>query len=232
MRVIVMGDIHGRSQWKRAAIAQEWDKFVFIGDYFDSFDISAEEQIKNFLEIVNFKKDSEEKGKEVVMLIGNHDAHYGLVPGRCSGYQTDRAIKINQVIHQHRDCLQMCHRHNDYVMTHAGLTKTWMKSCETKFQMDLDTKDVAHFVNQVYEFRPSLFSFNGWDSYGDDKEQGPLWVRPTSLRADRFGDFKQIVGHTGFPAVGMSGDIIFIDVLNSVDQCLVIENDEAKRLDF
>ena len=39
MKTILIGDIHGRSIWKRIVADEKPDRVVFIGDYFDSFDI-------------------------------------------------------------------------------------------------------------------------------------------------------------------------------------------------
>jgi metallophosphoesterase superfamily enzyme len=73
MKTIVLGDTHGRSNWKLAVHQDNPDRVIFIGDYFDSFNIKGEEQLNNFLDIIEYKKTS---GKEVIMLIGNHDHHY------------------------------------------------------------------------------------------------------------------------------------------------------------
>ena len=44
MRIIVIGDIHGRTIWKDI-VNQEFDLCVFLGDYVDSHDrISAKQQ--------------------------------------------------------------------------------------------------------------------------------------------------------------------------------------------
>ena len=39
MKTIVIGDTHGRSNWKLAIHQDKPDRVIFIGDYFDSFDI-------------------------------------------------------------------------------------------------------------------------------------------------------------------------------------------------
>ena len=77
MKTIMIGDIHGRDTWKQI-IAQEPDAYriVFLGDYFDSFDIKGVEQLHNFNEIIKFKQETHQ---DVIMLFGNHDYHY--MPG-------------------------------------------------------------------------------------------------------------------------------------------------------
>jgi predicted phosphodiesterase len=53
MKLIVISDVHGRAIWKEIVAQNEYvDKFILLGDYFDSFDIAANEQILNFQEII------------------------------------------------------------------------------------------------------------------------------------------------------------------------------------
>ena len=42
-KTIVLGDTHGRSQWKLITHQENADRVIFIGDYFDSYDLSAVE---------------------------------------------------------------------------------------------------------------------------------------------------------------------------------------------
>ena len=71
MKTIVVGDTHGRSHWKTISEQNNFDKIVFIGDYFDSRDksITSDIEIKNFKEILHFK---ENNFNEVTLLYGNH----------------------------------------------------------------------------------------------------------------------------------------------------------------
>ena len=54
MRTIILGDTHGRNVWKDIVFQEEADRVIFIGDYFDSFDIGPAEQMFNFKEIDGF----------------------------------------------------------------------------------------------------------------------------------------------------------------------------------
>lgn len=69
MKTLFLGDIHGRDIWKDIINKENPDKVIFIGDYFDSFNILWDIQLLNFLDIMEFKKNSE---KEVITLLGNH----------------------------------------------------------------------------------------------------------------------------------------------------------------
>ncbi len=47
-KTLVLGDTHGRSNWKLAIHQEQPDRVIFIGDYFDSVEFSDVEQIDNF----------------------------------------------------------------------------------------------------------------------------------------------------------------------------------------
>lgn len=72
MKIITIGSIHGRDSWKEI-VKQDFDKVIFIGDYFDSFDIPFKDQLQNFQAIIAFKKQNPDR---VVLLIGEHDYQY------------------------------------------------------------------------------------------------------------------------------------------------------------
>ena len=51
MKIIAIGDLHGRTLWKYIVSKVDFDVVVFIGDYFDTHEnISPVQQIKNFKE--------------------------------------------------------------------------------------------------------------------------------------------------------------------------------------
>lgn len=73
MQILIIGDVHGRTFWKKALnIIDEMDKVVFLGDYLDPYfyeGISIVEALSNFKEIIEFKHNYYDK---VILLIGNH----------------------------------------------------------------------------------------------------------------------------------------------------------------
>lgn len=208
MRIIVVGDIHGRNIWKDI-VNKEKGLFIFLGDYFDSFDIPLEEQIGNFQDILEFSKNN-----DCILLAGNHDYHY-LVPGESfSGFQFSGYATINWLLTTAN--LRIVARYKDFLFSHAGITNTWLKG--------RDLEDVNDF--NLKEFR-----FNGRNVYGDDVTQGPLWVRPASLNKDGLNTMDslstvrpiQIVGHTQQDAIDLDGPNIFCDTL-AVGEYLIIDD--------
>ncbi len=226
MKVIALGDTHGRSFWKLIVHTQAFDKVVFIGDYFDSFNIPAEEQIRNFREIVAYKEAHPDK---VVLLIGNHDYHYlpvaRSIDETYAGFQDRYAFQIGHLIQEHRDLLQVCYLWEDYLFSHAGVTQTWLDEVGYKGE------EIADFINELFRYKPQKFLFNGYDPYGDDVTQSPLWVRPRSLRKDAFHPetIRQVVGHTAMRTLDLKEDpFFFIDTLETSGEYLIIENGNVR----
>lgn len=222
MKIIALGDIHGRSIWKDIVNKEnDADKIIFIGDYFDtrSGGYSANRQIRNFKDILEFKKANMDK---VILLTGNHDFHY--IKGiheNYSGYQQNYAIDIGEVIHSalNEDILQMCYKHDNYIFTHAGVTKTWVEANE------IDLGNLEQSINDLFKYKPYQFCFTRGANYsntGDDVTQSPIWVRPESLNKDIIDNTICVVGHTSVTELTITERIILIDSLGTSKQYLSI----------
>ena len=237
MRTLVIGDIHGRSNWK-LAIYQEQpiDRVIFIGDYMDSFTISGVEQIDNFKQIIQYKENNPQV--EVVMLIGNHDHHYYPEIGYTgtSGYQSGVAPSITQVIDENRHHLQMAYGFGEYLFTHAGVSPVFMDQVFGKD--DWSKESVVVDLNELFRYKPKAFEFNGFDGHGDNTTQTPIWIRPRSLMSSNKKhekglkkDYIQVVGHTQMRRLDLTGSdkftggrYYFIDTMDTSGEYLVIED--------
>lgn len=216
MKVIALGDIHGKDIWKRIIDKEKPDKVVFVGDYFDSFDIGPEKQILNFQDIIQYKKDNPDS---VVTLLGNHDFHYLPVARETySGYQRFAAYQITPLIKEAVELgiLQICHLHGDFLFSHAGISKTW---CE-KWGIDLGI-DFVEQINDLVKYQGKQFRFQGTDIYGNDVTQSPIWIRPDALRADALEGFNHVVGHTRVDSIDLKfwdGNSTFLIQIDALDQ--------------
>jgi hypothetical protein len=210
-RTVILGDSHGRDTWKQIVeIEKDADRIVFLGDYFDSFNIPGVVQLQNFLDIVEFKKNSD---KEVVLLFGNHDYHY--MPGYSgigySGYQHGLAYQFRDAISKNLEHLQMAYLFEDVLCSHAGVSVEWLERSfgkpndESEHNWNVDTlegvKGVVELINEYFKHKPGIFEFNGWNPYGDNTYQTPIWIRPASLMKVNKGtklkeNVIQVVGHT------------------------------------
>jgi len=238
MKTIIIGDVHGRDQWKQI-VAQETDadKVIFLGDYFDSFDISAVEQMHNFKEIVEFKETS---GKQVIMLLGNHDHHYypGINDSSTSGYQTRMAFVIKQLVEENKQHFQMAYREGEFVFSHAGFSSEWLDDTVIGWTLD----NMIDKVNELLRYAPhaldyrsfKMFGTTEWagaGGYGNETYQGPMWIRPKALMDANKKTLRkkiiQVVGHTYQNEIDKEGKATggryyFVDVQETSQEYMII----------
>ena len=248
MKTIIIGDVHGRDQWKQI-VAQEKDAdtVIFLGDYFDSFDVSAVEQMHNFKEIVEFKETSftnagtEDQHKtRVIMLIGNHDYHYfpEINDSSTSGYQTRMAMVIKQLIGEKREHLQVAHRIGEFVFSHAGISSEWLDDTV----IDWTEENMVDKINELFKYTPlsldyrsfKMFSATEWSGasgYGNETYQGPMWIRPKALMSANKDTLRkkiiQVVGHTYQNEIDKEGKATggryyFVDVQETSQEYMII----------
>ena len=242
MKIIAIGDIHGRDYWKQiVAQEQDADKFIFVGDYFDSFTVKGIDQINNFLDIIEFKKTSK---ASVILLLGNHDYHYypGIDDSGTSGYQTLMAPSIKHVIGENQTYLQLAYQIDEFVFSHAGFSSEWLDDTI----IDWDINSLAATVNDLFRFQPYKIDYRSYkyygkdntkgvlaSGYGDEPFQGPIWIRPKSLMNANKKTLRkhiiQVVGHTpqdqiDIKGASTGGRYYFIDTLEyGQNQYLIIE---------
>lgn len=236
MKTIILGDTHGRGIWQLIVQKENPDRVIFIGDYFDSFNIPYLDQMYNFKQITNYARTS---GKEVILLTGNHDVHYQRwainAYENYSGYQNKHALEICQELELNEDIMQMAYKMDNFLFTHAGVTKTWLELMEIE-----NDENMVDIINDYAKYKPNLFAFGaigrgGWvDPYGDNVWQNPTWIRPRSLMKDSKDlGYIQVVGHTTQNCIDIKGKstggkYYFIDTLDTSGEYLIIEDGEVK----
>ncbi|MDR2491813.1 MAG: metallophosphoesterase [Spirochaetaceae bacterium] len=182
---IAIGDIHGRAFWKEH-IGENYTEYYILGDYFDSYDIPFVVQLDNYYQIVEAAR----QDSRIKLCMGNHDYHYFLKDPaeQYSGFQRGHAKEIYDALVKNIELLKIVYIANKNILiSHAGVSNTFMK--DNSFE-NIDE------VNAAFVTQPELFRFNGWEPYGDEVQQGPLWIRPRSLLKDAYSGYSQIVGHT------------------------------------
>jgi len=205
LKNIVIGDIHGRSDWKKY-IKEEFDNFYFVGDYFDSRDgFSIIDQITNFREICKVVR----KDSRFHLCLGNHCHQYlrGLEPDyylSCSGAQFSARFDIQEVLEANMDLIKIVYQIDDTLISHAGISNSFMKVLNLTNPLDIN--------NRFNEYRTSV-GWNGYDpkGYGNNKDNSCLWIRPEALLSDKLTGYKQIVGHTHFDIITTIDGITFTD---------------------
>ncbi|MDR0629138.1 MAG: metallophosphoesterase [Treponema sp.] len=183
---LVIGDIHGRDFWKRY-IHEDFTECYFVGDYFDSYDLSFTRQYRNFKEICQRAR----KDKRIKLCLGNHEYHYLDVGQQYSGYQEEHFYHIYQILEQNMDLLQVVYVTRDkYIISHAGVSTWFMK------RMKKAGYNAVEDINRAFAEDRHILHFNGLNPFGDDITQSPIWIRPDSLEQQPLAGYSQIVGHT------------------------------------
>ena len=240
MKTVVIADVHGRDMWKQI-VAQEndADRFVFLGDYFDSFDISGVEQMHNFKEIVELKETS---NKEVIMLIGNHDYHYfpEIGDSSTSGYQTRLAPSTKQLVDENRQHLQVAYRMGQFVFSHAGISSEWLDDFIPSWTLNT----MVDQINDTFKYTPTNLCYRsykitdidngiviGSGGFGNETYQGPMWIRPKALMEANKKTLRkkiiQVVGHTYQNEIDKEGKATggryyFVDVQETSQEYMII----------
>lgn len=213
MKTVIIGDTHGTNVWKEIVKKENADRVIFIGDYFDSFDIGAAEQMHNFKEIIEYKETSftndgtdDQHKTQVIMLIGNHDFHYYPGGESYSGYQHGAAPEIRRLLQENEHHMQMCYQMDNILCTHAGIGYDFLVH-QNKYE---EGTSIPDFINELWKYTPNRFRFYGIDQYGDSKTQTPIWIRPSSLMSGNRDTFLkekyiQVVGHTQVRKIDIEG---------------------------
>jgi hypothetical protein len=201
MKYVIIGDIHGRTNWKQIVEKEkDADKFIFLGDYFDPYDwtLTLDDLVNNFNDIVKFKLDNPDK---IILLIGNHDlAAFDTNANKCryinGTYEQIAPIFYNGI---KENIFQLCYFiNNNIVCSHAGFSKTWLDDAGLSFDEFSLNKDFKEQVENKTVISTYDFIYNKvrQDMSGDNIWQSPLWIRPRSLFQDSLDNVIQVVGHT------------------------------------
>ncbi|MDR1363620.1 MAG: metallophosphoesterase, partial [Spirochaetaceae bacterium] len=187
---IAIGDIHGRPYWKNY-LDKDFTEFYILGDYFDGYTTSFAQEYENFKEICEAAR----KDSRLRLCLGNHDYHYlsGIPPQRYSRFQDKHYQAINEILELNIALMKTVYVTNDdYIISHAGLSNTFFEKMRSAGVKNIDG------INEAFNRNRGILTFNGFDIYGDDPSQSPIWIRPKSLVADPVPGLNQIAGHTQF----------------------------------
>ena len=184
MKIAVISDIHQSVYWRKIIEQVDgFDKIIFLGDEFDTWRNKWPAQMDNAHHIITFKKTNMEK---VDLCWSNHAISYYL-DEQCSGYQREHAMDIIDFYRANSELYNVVYRYDDWIFSHAGVSAKWMKNC--------GITDVNE-INGLFRERPGFFTWVGPDPYGNNSNEGPLWIRPPALVNNWVKDYNQIAGHT------------------------------------
>jgi hypothetical protein len=137
----------------------------------------------NLGHIISFKRKNPEKVK---LLFGNHDTSYYL-DERCSGFQPDHEFDIFDLININKHLFDVVYIEKNYIFSHAGVSSVWMKCAGIKSPEE---------INQLFLERPNFFRWVGPNGYGNNVNEGPLWIRIPALQQSAVNGYNQVFGHS------------------------------------
>lgn len=197
MKILVLGDIHGRDCWKRIVKGENADLVIFLGDYVASpsdMDVPSDIQIDNLMDILKYRERNMDR---VILLRGNHDMqHLNYAWASCSRYDRTVAKCMEAIEERFLKLTQWVFVWEDNIFSHAGVSKKWWDS----LKLGSETKDNILKINELeptelFGFTPDRLS----DYYGNSETQPCTWIRPYSLIRSHVEGWNQVVGHTRLP---------------------------------
>lgn len=192
MKILVLGDIHGRRIWKDIIEKENPDKVIFLGDYVSTYEgIDSDQQIEELYAILDYKENNTDK---VILLRGNHDMqHLGYYWAECSGLDQRvlQYMSTDDVKGWYLSLTQWVYIDEELktIFSHAGVSSIWMeKVAGIENVSEINTLEPS----EKFGFWPNRLS----DYCGESPTQPPTWIRPYALATCNVLGYDQVVGHT------------------------------------
>lgn len=234
MKIITVGDIHGRTNWKKVP---DGDIQVFIGDYTDSFNVKDLDILENLKEIIEYKKTNPDG---VILLWGNHDVQYALQPPGsnnrhyASGYRSMMHWDLYPLFRDNFDLFQVAYQYDNYLWTHAGVHKGWhINRFLSETGHDPEMCPLADKLNMMLLNKDSCLFDVGHIRGGFLPVGGPLWLHKFPARKYLEG-YHQIIGHTVTKSIHTETlneftSVTFVDVLDKKDSFYAINIQDMEK---
>lgn len=201
IKVLSIGDVHGFDTWKNFGDIQnlldnpkskvyDFDYYVFVGDYVDSFTKTNMEILHNLKDIIKFKKNHKDR---VILLWGNHDIQYltSFSEHGCSGFRSEAYFDLHELFRKNRKLFQLAFQIDNYIWTHAGIHRGWYE-----YQFPYKSKNIADDLNAAFEENNNSIFNVGYMRGGRNDVGGPLWADMRETSSKPLKGYHQIVGHT------------------------------------
>lgn len=218
IQLLLVPDVHGRDFWREPVKENLDKKIVFMGDYVDPFpdeNIPADKVVSTLLEIIDLAHDNE----NVTLLLGNHDAGYGVDPEICQCRRDWRRYgTISEILRENIDLFDVAYEttinKKRFLITHAGVHyDSWIKY--NTFIFPKGFRVSAKNLNAMfhsdepeirkgfkYALRDMSHYRGGYESYGS-----LLWADLREFaRSKEYNKRKtiQVVAHTRLKGIGIN----------------------------
>ena len=235
-KLLIIPDVHGRSFW-RSAVEKEKTKTIFLGDYVDPYSwegFTRADAIKALEDVIELKK---ERGDDIVLLLGNHDYQYLEDGATSSRYDYEGAPKIKKLLIDNLELFDLAHLEENYLFSHSGITKPWVKFSNRILGDDPDIKEIPGILNDLLHknkeklesillsisyYRGGFRGEHGSIIWGDVREIGS---DPESML---YPEVYQIFGHTQ-----LEKDPIIKEKYACLDcrKAFILENGKIKEME-
>lgn len=227
MRVGAIGDLHGRDCWKEFVLRDDIDKWIFLGDYVDSFDVNNKQMIDNLLDVIQFKKDFPDK---VILLLGNHCNQYLYLSDqrmRCSGFRSEISHDLHDIYRENKKLFINAYQYKDTIFTHAGIQHDWFINKFKGDELQIDYTIAEQLNNPLDRAQDDALYQVGALRGGMRHDVGGIfWCDKNELKKPLEG-FTQVVGHTHVNEptkyTWKNSDVWFCDCLGSKKEFLTLE---------
>lgn len=217
-----IGDTHGLNiiPLITKLLTTENEKVVLIGDYFDSFMFSIEQQITVFKDLIKLKKLFP---NDLTILLGNHDVHYFDNTVKCSGFNKKIKFQIQEIIINNFNLFNVTYKipNKNVLVSHSGITiglleklnVNFFKNKNYRFYSIIQNYNLSEKINFIWEYEPNHRNIFYQDVRLGHKYSGLIWCRVKTLLENNPKEIEtQIVGHT-HSKYKFNQNIHFIDCL-------------------
>ena len=190
---------------KETVKSENVEQIVFVGDYLDQWncDMNGQLYINELKLLLDFKTDMNNKGIDVIFLVGNHDVPY--LTQQYEYYSCKQANCLNKIYNlltalQPQIAFKVT---DNLIASHAGYIDDFdMKDDHFKpWSFDL-IDEYLYLQNKVGQSRGGIYVYGG-----------VLWIDLQDLlKIDT--NFKQIVGHTPVQKIDVTNKTIGIDTFS------------------
>lgn len=190
MKTLIIPDVHENlTKLKTILSGMEYDRVIFLGDWFDKFGDN------NSLDTAKFLLERIKTNEQDIFILGNHDLHYfsDLIVYRCSGFSKTSYINVNSILKSAKNKFKLIHIDNNIVFSHAGIVPAFQRDL---FNINMQQKTILQNAFAGKEIHRYLEA--GLAVGGSAEHAGIVWARPSEMRFDKPEDhyLNQIFGHT------------------------------------
>lgn len=193
-KTIAIGDIHGRTNWKKIVEEHPNDRIVFLGDYCDPYDpVRNFDVLSNLLDIIELKT---RRKDDIILLLGNHDMHYlyGNFPVG-TRYNEGIAELIKCLFEERREYFQFAYQEDNTLYTHAGVSNSWWKYY-FKGVTGEGAPSFADQLNNPSDEQLKAMFLVGYVRGGSVNHGGIFWADLQETCNNQLPGVHQVVGHT------------------------------------